>query len=89
MSPTNDATARTAERNDMASPELLSGRWYSTDELAALLGIDPSSVRRWRTSNPPQGPAFVRLSARVTIYSAADVESWLRSRRTDPRTDAA
>jgi predicted DNA-binding transcriptional regulator AlpA len=66
------------------SPDLLAGRWFSTEELAHLLGVDPSSVRRWRTSRPPQGPPFVRLSARVTIYSATDVEAWLRSRRTDP-----
>lgn len=66
------------------SIELLAGRWYSTDELAELLGVDASSVRRWRTSHPPQGPPFVRLSSRRTIYSAADVEAWLRSRRIDP-----
>ena len=39
-------------------------RWYSTEELAELLGIDPSSLRRWRTAQPLQGPPFVRLSAR-------------------------
>lgn len=64
--------------------DLLVGRWYTTEELAELLGVDPSSVRRWRTARPPQGPAFVRVSARVTIYNAADVETWLRSRRVDP-----
>ena len=64
--------------------DLLLGRWYSTDELAELLGVDPSSVRRWRTARPPQGPPFVRVSSRVTMYSAADIETWLRSRRIDP-----
>jgi predicted DNA-binding transcriptional regulator AlpA len=67
-----------------AVPELVGGPWYSTEELASLLGVDPSSIRRWRTSNPPQGPPFIRLSARVTIYSASDVETWLRNRRVDP-----
>jgi hypothetical protein len=33
---------------------------------------------------PPQGPPFVALSARVVMYSALDVEEWLRSRRTAP-----
>ena len=68
--------------------DLLLGRWYSTEELAELLNIDPSSVRRWRTARPPQGPPFVRVSSRVTMYSAADVETWLRSRRVDPQRAA-
>ena len=44
--------------------------------------------RRWRTAEPLQGPAFVRLSARKTIYSAADVDQWLRTRRIDPSSAA-
>jgi hypothetical protein len=67
---------------------LLDGPWYSTEELALLLGVDASSVRRWRTSDPPQGPPFVRLSSRVTIYSASDVEAWLRTKRIDPERAA-
>ncbi len=70
------------------SQELRGGEWYSTEQLAARLGVDPSTVRRWRTANPPQGPPFVRLSARVTIYSARDIESWLHKRRTDPGSAA-
>jgi len=58
-------------------------------EQAEMLGVDPSSVRRWRTARPPQGPPFVRLSARVTMYSAADIEAWLQSRRVDPGRAAA
>jgi predicted DNA-binding transcriptional regulator AlpA len=69
-------------------PELLDGAWYTTEELAAFLGVDPSTVRRWRTAKPPQGPPFVRLSERVVIYSARDVEAWLRKRRTDPESAA-
>jgi hypothetical protein len=63
---------------------LLEGRWYTTEELATMLGVDPSTVRRWRTARPVQGPAFVQLSSRVTVYSAFDIEEWLLSRRTDP-----
>lgn len=69
--------------------QLVDGRWYSTAELAALLGVDASSLRRWRTSNPPYGPAFVRVSARVVKYAAEDIEVWLRAQRTDPATLAA
>ncbi|WP_086864335.1 helix-turn-helix transcriptional regulator [Amycolatopsis lexingtonensis] len=68
---------------------LVDGRWLTTEELGALLGVDPSTVRRWRTSRPPQGPPFVQLSERVTVYSASDVEAWLRSRRVDPGQAAA
>jgi predicted DNA-binding transcriptional regulator AlpA len=64
--------------------ELLGCRWYSTDELANLLGVDASSIRRWRTSRPAQGPPFVKLSSRVTVYNARDVEHWLLGRRVDP-----
>lgn len=63
---------------------LLTGRWLTTEELAELLDVDGSTVRRWRTSRPVQGPPFVQLSERVTMYSAHDVEHWLRSRRIDP-----
>ena len=63
---------------------LLTGQWLTTEDLAKLLGVDCSSIRRWRTSRPVQGPPFVQLSERVTIYSAYDVEQWLRSRRIDP-----
>ena len=69
-------------------PDLLNGRWYSTEELAVRLGVDPSTVRRWRTADPLQGPPFVRLSARVVVYHAEDVEAWLRRRRTDPGSAA-
>ncbi|WP_324191346.1 helix-turn-helix transcriptional regulator [Nocardia cyriacigeorgica] len=68
---------------------LVDGKWYTTAELALVLGIDPSSLRRWRTANPPYGPAFVRVSARVVKYAAADIEAWLQSRRTDPTEVAA
>jgi hypothetical protein len=58
--------------------------WYTTEELAELLRIDESSIRRWRTAQPLQGPPFIRVSARRTIYSSADVATWLKQRRIDP-----
>ncbi|MFD4441646.1 helix-turn-helix transcriptional regulator [Nocardia sp. NPDC058519] len=69
--------------------DLADGRWYTTAQLAAVLGIDSSSLRRWRTAHPPCGPAYVRVSPRVVKYSAADVETWLQELRTDPRQAAA
>lgn len=62
--------------------------WLTTAELAELLGIDSSSLRRWRTAQPPQGPPFVKLSSRRTIYSRHDVETWLASQRIDPGSAA-
>ncbi|ANW17200.1 helix-turn-helix domain-containing protein [Streptomyces clavuligerus] len=72
-----------------STPDLrLPGGWYTTEELAALLRVDPSTLRRWRTARPPQGPPYVPLTGRVTLYSAADVELWLCERRIAPREGA-
>jgi hypothetical protein len=58
--------------------------WYTTEELARIVKVDPSTIRRWRTAYPRQGPPFVRLSFGVVRYSAADVGEWLSNRRIDP-----
>ncbi|WP_354642896.1 helix-turn-helix transcriptional regulator [Kitasatospora camelliae] len=63
---------------------LLHSGWYSTEEVAELIDVDPSTLRRWRTSRPVQGPPFVRLTSRVTMYSIPDVQAWLESRRIVP-----
>jgi transposase-like protein len=64
--------------------DLLDGGWFTTEELARMLGVDPSTLRRWRTARPRQGPPFICLSSRVTLYSARDVRHWLATRRIDP-----
>lgn len=62
--------ASAAERpSGDAGHNLLHDGWYTTDEVAELLGVDSSTLRRWRTSTPLQGPPFVRLTTRVTMYS--------------------
>lgn len=70
----------------MSSPEddLLDGPWFTTEELAKMLGVDSSALRRWRTAQPRHGPPFISLSSRVTLYSAHDVRRWLATRRVDP-----
>ncbi|GAB2443968.1 helix-turn-helix domain-containing protein [Streptomyces incanus] len=77
-----------APRHHAVSPDsqapLLTNTWYSTSDLAACLRVDASTLRRWRTAQPPQGPPFVTVSERVVMYSALDVEEWLRRRRTVP-----
>jgi transposase-like protein len=67
-----------------AEDDLLDGAWFTTEELARMLGVDPSTLRRWRTSEPRHGPPFITLSSRVTLYSAQDVRRWLATRRIDP-----
>ncbi|WP_405640249.1 helix-turn-helix domain-containing protein [Streptomyces uncialis] len=59
----------------------LSGAWYSTGELARFLRVDPSTLRRWRTAHPLQGPPYVPVGGRVVLYSARDVETWLAEHR--------
>ncbi|MFF7728767.1 helix-turn-helix transcriptional regulator [Streptomyces sp. NPDC008001] len=67
-----------------ASVDSLTTSWYTTEEVAQLLKRDPSTLRRWRTARPPQGPPFVQLSRRAVMYSALDLQQWLDSRRIDP-----
>lgn len=57
---------------DHAPPVSLSDGSYTTEELAQVLKIAPSTLRRRRTARPPRGPPFVRLSGRVVMYSALD-----------------
>ncbi|MGY2029459.1 helix-turn-helix domain-containing protein [Nocardia gipuzkoensis] len=64
--------------------ELLGTTWYTTEEVAWLLHVDASSLRRWRTARPPQGPPFVQVSDRVVRYSRVDVEAYMQAKRVDP-----
>jgi Helix-turn-helix domain len=75
-------SSKTGKHNPPA--RFATGGWYTTEEVAALLRVDASSVRRWRTARPVQGPPFVRLSERVVLYGIVDVEQWLADRRIDP-----
>lgn len=64
--------------------DLLHSGWYSTEKLAALLTVDPSTLRRWRSATPPQGPPFVQIAPRLYLYSIPDTQVWLAQKRTDP-----
>ncbi|MBF6332471.1 helix-turn-helix domain-containing protein [Nocardia transvalensis] len=57
---------------------------YTTGEVAKILGVDPSTVRRWRRSTPTRGPGFIRLSDRVALYPESDLEAYLQARRVVP-----
>lgn len=83
------ATQNMGSTSDETTTDLLHSGWYTTDDVAALLEVDPSTLRRWRTMSPPQGPPFVRLTSRVTMYSIPDVQAWLAAIRVDPAQAAA
>ncbi|MGW2153997.1 helix-turn-helix transcriptional regulator [Nonomuraea sp. NPDC001699] len=75
-----DLQATPAEAHDNDAPHL----WRTTEEVAAILTVDPSTLRRWRSAKPPQGPPFVRLTTRLTLYSVQDLQQWLAKHRIDP-----
>lgn len=72
---------RLLNTDDIEIPE---SELITTEELARMLRVDPSSVRRWRTAQPLQGPPFIQLSERVIMYAIEDVREWLSSRRVRP-----
>jgi Helix-turn-helix domain len=68
--------------------ETLANGWLTTEELAKVIKVDPSTLRRWRTAKPLQGPPFYALSDRVTKYSVPDIEQWLAAHRIQPKVAA-
>ncbi|WP_068007939.1 helix-turn-helix domain-containing protein [Nocardia pseudobrasiliensis] len=57
---------------------------YTTGEVAKILGVNPSTLRRWRRADPVQGPGFIRLSDRVALYPHSDLEAFLHTRHVVP-----
>lgn len=82
--PAAELFARAHDLTEAAKTDLLHSGWYETEEVAALLGVDASTLRRWRTASPPQGPPFVQFTSRITKYSVPDVQAWLAGMRVDP-----
>lgn len=66
------------------SNTIINDHFLSAGELAALLHVDPSTLRRWRSATPPAGPPFSRLSPGVVVYSIVDVRRWIARSRIDP-----
>ncbi len=86
----HDAHARwAAQRCNEEGSEAITAPEVTESICGARPGIvDSSTLRRWRTGHIPQGPAFVKMSSRVTMYSGDDVRRWLLSRRIDPERAA-
>ena len=53
-------------------------RLINTDALAAVLGISPRTIERWRIEG--FGPPFMKAGRRV-LYRECDVEAWLDAGR--------
>ncbi|MEU8924247.1 helix-turn-helix domain-containing protein [Kitasatospora sp. NPDC048545] len=51
--PTQTPAGPAHEANPAPEFDLLHSGWYSTEELALLLKVDPSTLRRWRSATPP------------------------------------
>lgn len=71
---------------DIAAHEnsLLSQRMYTTGEVARILGVDASTLRRWRRGKPTEGPGFIQISERVAKYPERDLEAYLAARHIVP-----
>ncbi|WP_191094414.1 helix-turn-helix transcriptional regulator [Nocardia colli] len=72
------------QHSDHARLGLLNQRMYTTAEVAEILGVDISTLRRWRRGCPAQGPGFVRISERVAKYPERDLEAYLEARHITP-----
>ena len=58
--------------------------YMGTREAAALLGLSPRTLDRYRVTG--QGPAFHKFGTRVR-YARADLEDWAASRRVTSTSD--
>lgn len=53
-------------------------RLLSTNEVARLLGLEPRTLRAWRSRGI--GPDFVRLSRQCVRYRQTDVSKYIDAR---------
>ncbi|MGX1773677.1 helix-turn-helix transcriptional regulator [Nocardia brasiliensis] len=63
---------------------LLKQRMYSTGQVSQILGVDASTLRRWRRETPAEGPGFIQISERVAKYPESDLEAYLQARHVKP-----
>ncbi len=81
MSRTTRPAAGTIRRSSERSPTRPSPKAPSnvdTRQAAELIGMSKRTLEKWRGEGT--GPPFLKLGRRV-LYSVADLEEWLRSRR--------
>lgn len=52
--------------------------WLNTADTATLIGVDPSTLYRWREGRSDKaGPPFYRLPSGAIRYRREDVERWV------------
>ena len=55
--------------------------FYTTEEMAKILKVDSSTLRRWRRLKIPKGPKATCISERTWRYYHADFVGWMNERR--------
>jgi predicted DNA-binding transcriptional regulator AlpA len=80
-----ESAANTTRSTEAAVNPFGAAPLLSEKQVAAMLGLEPPTLRNWRVKG--QGPRFVRLSRRAVRYSRADVEEWVASRRRRSTSD--
>ena len=79
-----DRAAAVATDPDREEVKQMNDRYLNTREAAALLGLSPRTLDRYRVSG--DGPAFHKFGNRVR-YLRADVETWAAERRMTSTAD--
>ena len=67
------------------SEEIDPGKWYVSQEIAALLRISDETLEYWRRVGG--GPAYVRLPSRKIRYLGRDLLAWLEAHRRRSTSD--
>jgi hypothetical protein len=61
-----------------STPGILIGKHYTPKELASILGVTIQMLTHLRLKG--RGPKYIKFGYRSIIYSAADVEKYLKER---------
>ncbi|MFD0261777.1 helix-turn-helix domain-containing protein [Kitasatospora indigofera] len=64
---------------DAGTPTVL----YTNEEAARILKVSVTTLRRWRSQEPAQGPAFIRIGGRIS-YRHQDLADYLSNNRVVP-----
>jgi predicted DNA-binding transcriptional regulator AlpA len=72
------AEPKTAPPAKLVAPPAGSTGLLNEKEAAAVLGLEPATLRNWRVKG--QGPRYAQLSRRAIRYSRTDIDEWVASR---------